>query len=137
MGRLPYQLGYLFKKHPAQSFFGQSCSERLTSPHHVHIDNYGNYIPGFCGGISMGKIYKLDQLLVEGIESDKYPILNYLINDDFEAFFQFAQDFGYQQPKDGYFSKCHLCVDIRKHLVTNTKQKFKELEPEEFYKHIS
>lgn len=65
MGRLPYKLGHLFRKHQAEFFFGQSCQTRLTSPYHVHIDNYGNYIGGFCAGITLGEAHELD-LILEG-----------------------------------------------------------------------
>jgi len=69
----------------------------------------------------LGDWWNLNELLEEGINLGRYPILGFLIN----------QDFGYQESKEGYVSKCHLCVDIRKHLLT--KQKFEELKPKEFY----
>ncbi|GAH50113.1 unnamed protein product [marine sediment metagenome] len=48
--------------------------------------------------------------------------------------FQFAKDFGYQESPEGYLSKCHLCLDLRKHLVS--KKEFEELTPKEFYLHL-
>lgn len=30
---------------------------------------------------------------------------------------EFAGDLGYKENKEGYYSKCHLCVDIRKYLL--------------------
>jgi len=98
---------------------------------HNHFDNYGNYLPGYCGGISLGNWRNLNELLEEGVNLHRHPILGFLINQDFKGLFRFAKDFGYQESKEGYVSKCHLCVDIRKHLLT--KQEFEELKPKEFY----
>jgi hypothetical protein len=120
MGRLPYQLGYLFQKHPAQSFFGQSCSRRLTSPHHVHIDNYGNYIGGFCGGISLGDCH------------DPSFFFNGALVTDIEELYKLGKEFQYEDILEGYVSACHLCLDIRKHLVQRSNN-FTELTPAQMY----
>jgi hypothetical protein len=47
---------------------------------------------------------------------------------------KFAIDSGYYENTDGYYSKCHLCVDIRKYL--NSKNNFRELQPEAFYANL-
>ena len=130
MGRLPYQLGYLFQKHPAQSFFGQSCSRRLTSPHHVHIDNYGNYIGGFCAGTSLGDSHDLGSIF-EGIVLDERLVLKALVS-DIEELYKLGKEFGYESLSQGYTSICHLCLDIRKHLA-QTSDEFKELTPARMY----
>lgn len=31
---------------------GSHCLEELTRPWHVHIDNYCNYMTGYCGGLT-------------------------------------------------------------------------------------
>ena len=36
--------------------------------------------------------------------------------------------------QEGYLSKCDLCLDLRRHLVS--KQDFAELSPKEFYVHL-
>ena len=41
---------------------------------------------------------------------------------------------GYEASESGYFSKCHLCVDIRKYLVENGE--YIELSPAEYYRHF-
>lgn len=130
MGRLPYQLGYLFEKHPAQSFFGQSCSRRLTSPHHVHIDNYGNYIGGFCGGISLGDCHD-PSFFSNGINLDKRPVLKALVT-DIEELYKLGREFQYEDILEGYASACHLCLDIRRHLVQRSND-FTELTPTQMY----
>ena len=42
------------------------------------------------------------------------------------------EEFGYSEKEDGYICKCHLCLDIRKHIIGKTEG-FKELKPKEFY----
>jgi len=130
MGRLPYQLGYLFQKHPAQSFFGQSCSGRLTSPHHVHIEYYGNYIGGFCGGISLGDCHD-PNFFFNGINLNERPVLKALVT-DIEELYRLGKEFQYEDIAEGYTSACHLCLDIRKHFVQQSNN-FIELTPAQMY----
>ena len=133
MGRACYELGHLFRKHSSSHFFGQSCKEELTRPWHVHIDNYCNYISGYCGGISLGDARDLDSIC-RGIELDDYPIIARLVSPrGIEQLYRFGvEEFSYKELEEGYVSKCHLCVDIRRHISQQTDQ-FKELRPLEFY----
>ena len=130
MGRLPCKLGYLFQKQTARFFFGQSCSRRLSSPRHVHIDNYGNYIGGFCGGISLGDCHD-PSFLLNGINLDERPVLKALVT-DIEELYKLGKEFQYEDAPGGYASACHLCLDIRKHLVQRSNN-FPELTPAYMY----
>jgi hypothetical protein len=133
MGRFSYKLGHLFKRKKADSFFGQSCEARLTSPYHIHIDNYGNYMGGFCGGISLGDAHDLS-LIFRGIELDKRPVLKALVT-GIEELYKIGKKFGYNDLPEGYVSPCHLCIDIRKHLIQKTDE-FEELRPKQLYSRI-
>ncbi len=135
MGRALTQLQDAFPRYPAQMFFYGNCKPRFLRDWHNHFDNYGNFMPGFCGGISLGSWFELDRLLADGIELDDYPILYYLVRGDMRGLFKFAQQFGYQPDFRGYLSRCHLCTDIRKFLLS--QQDFEELRPVEFYKHLA
>ena len=88
-------------------------------------------MPGFCGGISLGNWFDLDRLVKEGVDLEKRQILQYLINDDMKGLLNFAKDMEYEELNNGYVSKCHLCLDIRKHLAA--RDNFEELKPKEFY----
>jgi hypothetical protein len=133
-GRAAYKLKYLYPKYKASYFFDKPCQPPFLRSWHNHVDNYGNYLPGYCGGISLGDARKLDLICEEGVNVDSYPILKFLAGADFEGLFQFAtKDFGYEKKSEGYVSKCHLCLDIRKHLA---KEGFEELAPKEFYSHL-
>ena len=134
MGRAAYRLAPLYLKYPASYFLNQPCMPPLLRNWHNHFDNYGNYLPGYCGGISLGNWRNLDELLQQGIDVEKHPILNFLARQDFTGLLRFATDFGYRESEIGYISKCHLCVDIRKHLAE--KKEFEELSPYEFYIHL-
>ncbi len=134
MGRAALRLKQLYPKYPADYFLDQPCLPPFLRNWHNHFDNYGNYQPGYCGGISFGSWRTLDRLLEEGIDPDKHPILGFLINQDFRGLLRFAKDLGYQGSKERFVSKCDLCLDIRKHL--SEKQEFGELRPKEFYLYL-
>jgi hypothetical protein len=135
MGRAVYQLGYMYKKFPAKYFFGESCREELEREWHVHVDNYCNYIPGYCGGISLGDARDMDSLR-QGIDLGDRPVLGALLTDLKDLYEFSVKEFNYKELKEGYISKCHLCVDIRKHIAQQTDE-FKELKPREFYYHLA
>lgn len=134
MGRATYKLNYLYRKYQARRFFGESCKEELTRPWHVHIDNYCNYMTGYCGGISLGDARNLDAIC-QGVDLDEYPILEALVTNVKRLYEIGKKEFGYREQEEGYISKCHLCLDIRRHLALQT-DKFKELKPREFYFHL-
>lgn len=134
MGRVPYALGYLYRKHPARNFFGISCREELTREWHIHIDNYCNYMTGYCGGISLGDARNFNSLL-EGIDLEERPIIRALVTDLQKLYDIGTKEFNYKERSEGYISKCHLCIDIRKHIVQQSNE-FKELRPKEFYYHL-
>ncbi|KYH40061.1 MAG: hypothetical protein AYL33_006670 [Candidatus Bathyarchaeota archaeon B63] len=136
MGRACYELRHLFPRHPAEDFFCMSCRAELTRPWHIHVDNYCNYMTGYCGGISLGDARRMDEIC-SGIELDDKPILARLVSDrGIELLYRFAvEEYGYRELRKGYISKCHLCVDIRKHIVEQTDE-FVELKPEGFYRNL-
>lgn len=131
MGRTCYALEDLFVKYPAKRFFGISCADELTRNWHVHIDNYYNYIPGFCSGISLGDARDMNSIL-NGIDLKNRPILRALATDIKNLYDFGTAEFNYKEIEEGYISKCHLCFDIRKFIAGQTKE-FDELRPLELY----
>jgi hypothetical protein len=132
-GRAPYAMGEfdLFPEYPAGRFFSIPCNPAFLRSWHNHFDNYGNFVPGYCGGLSLGDCRRLDALLEDGIDLKARPVLSYIIADNFEGLLAFAQEQGYRERRSGYLSKCHLCADIRKFLVRAGD--YPELAPREFY----
>lgn len=130
-GRMPYKLARLYEKFPASHFFGASCQRELIRDWHIHVDNYGNYVPGYCGGLSLGDARDLEAIC-GGIDLDALPVLRALLT-DLKHLYELGERFGYEE-RDGYISKCHLCVDVRRHLARCAD--FKELAPRAFYEHL-
>ncbi len=134
MGRAAYRLRPFYPSRPALAFFGVPCCPPLIREWHNHFDNYGNFIPGYCSGISLGHWNELDHLVDVGIDLDRYPVLGLLARDDLQGLLRLAGEFGYEESPEGYISKCHLCVDLRRHLALSGD--FPELQPREFYLHL-
>ncbi|MBW2151308.1 MAG: radical SAM protein [Deltaproteobacteria bacterium] len=134
MGRAVDRLKDLYPGYPPERFFSTPCQPPILRSWHNHFDNYGNFMPGFCGGISLGNWFELDRLVKEGIDLENRPILNYLVHEDMRGLFGFATDMGYRKLEGGYVSKCHLCLDIRKYSVS--RGDFEELSPRQFYEQL-
>jgi hypothetical protein len=138
MGRAPFRLRDILEMYlpprPAGSFFRSPCTTPFLRDVHNHFDNYGNFVPGFCAGITLGDVRRLDDLLQEGVDTDEQPVLGLLIDGDLAGLFRFAEDRGYAERPEGYFSRCHLCTDMRRHLAATGS--FRELQPIEFYRHL-
>jgi hypothetical protein len=130
-GRATLALRDAYPSHPAVRFLDVPCSPPVLRPWHNHFDNYGNFMPGFCGGISLGDWRDMDRLLAEGIDGDAKPVLRCLVTDDMAGLLRIARDHGYPERPGGYISKCDLCLDIRCHLSDHGD--FGELRPREFY----
>ncbi len=130
-GRAPYKLAHLYERYPAERFFGLSCRLELIRDWHIHVDNYGNFIPGYCGGLSLGDARDLNTLC-RGIDLETMPVLSALLT-DLKALYDLGKEFGYRE-QEGYVSKCHLCVDVRRHLAREGN--FRELVPRAFYERL-
>ena len=134
MGRAAEKLKSLYPGYPSKQFFDTPCQPNFLRSWHNHFDNYGNFMPGYCGGISLGSWFELDRLLKEGMNLEDHPVLKNLVKEDIRGLLNLALDKGFQERRDGYVSKCHLCLDIRKHLVSSGD--YDELKPREFYKQL-
>ena len=130
-GRAGYRLGHLVPGRPAEAFRGMACSGELLHAHHSHFDLYGNAIPAFCGGLTLGSWRDLPQLR----EVPYPPLIEVLVERGPYGLFELAQtQHDYHPPDDGYTGKCHLCVDVRRHLLEVGD--FAELRPRGFYEQI-
>lgn len=134
-GRAASRLNFLYQKKPATAFFDNNCFQEMTNPEHIHIDPYGNYIASLCAGISLGDARQLGNIY-QGIDLQQRPILEILVTSGVAGLLKLAQDqFDYPVLPEGYIAKCHLCQDIRAHIVRATDQ-FEELKPVEFYRNL-
>lgn len=133
MGRAASQLRGGYPSYPADRFFATPCIPQVLRNWHNHFDNYGNFMPGYCGGLSLGDWREMDDLLAGGIDTETRPILGFLVTDDMEGLFRFARERGFGESPAGYVSKCDLCMDLRRFLAGQGD--FVELRPREFYEY--
>jgi hypothetical protein len=106
------------------------CIE-LLDVSHFHFDLFGNYIPGLCSGLA---IHRDD--LGTMIPPEQYPILHTLFQEGIRGLFDLASGRYDFKPSNGYLSKCHLCFDIRRHMVLEQGIVSRELEPKDFYEQV-
>jgi hypothetical protein len=134
-GRSGYCLGHLTQKRPASAFKGENCFMEILYAHHSHFDLYGNYISWFCGGLTIGDWHDLPRIL-DDFEAHRFPpLIDILVRmGPFGLFELGKEEYGYQELPEGYAGKCHLCVDVRKHL--SEQGDFQELRPKEFYENV-
>ena len=130
-GRAGYTLGVYTERLPAQDFQYLNCQEELLYATHSHFDCYGNYVSGFCAGITLGK-WKDFLTIADAYRQAEYPeLIRMLIERGPFALFELASQHGYVPLAKGYAGKCHLCTDVRKFLVHS--HGFEQLEPHRFY----
>ena len=108
----------------------QGCRE-LLDVSHFHLDLFGNYIPGLCSGLAIDR-----DDLGYSIPADKYPFLHTLFDTGVTGLFErVSKEYDFK-PADSYLSKCHLCFDLRRHLVLDRGIEAAELQPKGFYENI-
>jgi hypothetical protein len=103
------------------------CRE-LADVRHFHLDLFGHYIPGLCSGLAIRR-----DDLGQPLPAEQYPLLNTLFVTGIKGFLQLAQGIYGFQPEAAYPSKCHLCMEIRRHLALERPEDFPELQPLAFY----
>ncbi len=134
-GRSGYQLGHLVPRHSATAFAERDCTTDILHAHHSHFDLYGNFISGFCGGLTIGDWHDLPRVLADSRAGSYPPLIEVLIERGPYGLFEMAGErYSYEPLPEGYVGKCHLCVDVRRHLVETGD--FAELRPQGFYENF-
>ena len=132
-GRSGYRLGNLTLRQPATAFAEQNCRQEILFAPVNHFDPYGNFIPGYCSGLSLGDWHEFDRVRSNYLSRRLPPIIERVVSSGPYGLLTFAQNFsGYHELAGGYVGKCHLCVDVRKTLATSGA--FPELSPTGFYR---
>jgi len=117
-GRAGYRLGGLIPKKAAEAFSGEDCAYDMLHAQHSHMDVYGNFIPSSCAGIRLGSWRELDAVVSQYRQGKFHPVVALLIDEGPFGLYQWAMDeYDYHPLDGGYAGKCHLCVDVRRHLV--------------------
>jgi hypothetical protein len=89
-------------------------------------------MPGFCGGLSLGDARDLDAIC-GGIDLDRLPVIAALL-EGLGVLYELGAEWGYRERAEGYISKCHLCLEVRRHLSRHGE--FAELQPVEMYERL-
>lgn len=133
-GRSGSTLAHLLPQRPKEAFFGSDCSYELLRSGRGHFDPYGNIITGVCSGISVGDSHDLVSAYRDFRLAD-HPIIETLCTRGVEGLYEMASTvYGYVA-RDSYSGQCHLCMDIRRHLVAAGAE-YPELAPKEFYAQV-
>jgi len=103
------------------------CPE-LRNTSHFHVDFLGCYMPPGCTGMGI-----LIEDVGEELDPEKYPVVTRLFGGGVSALLEYAGEVGYVPDPEGYVSKCELCFNIRKHLITQARQAHPDLTPDCFY----
>ncbi len=114
VGRAARALSCLVERHPKETFAGSNCAGAILKSRHIHIDPYGNIFPSGCSGLILGNA-KEQQLsrIYETFEYHKHPVLKTLVEHGPVPLLEEAIQYGYENDKEGYATKCHLCYDTR------------------------
>jgi hypothetical protein len=132
-GRAGYKMKPWLPTYPLSKCIKDNCEYELLHSGYGHYDLYGNIIPSSCAGISIGDAHDLPKWQKE-FSLSAYPILNILCKNGNRGLLEYAiKEYNYK-PDDKYAGACHLCMDIRKHLVHHTD--FVELAPRMMYEEI-
>jgi hypothetical protein len=131
-GRSGYQLGELAEHYHAENFQPENCQHEVLFSPHAHFDLYGNLIPWFCGGLSLGDWHSIPHLIASCQTASLPPLVQVLVESGPYGLYEIAKNtYGYKNLSGGYVGKCHLCVDVRRHL--HRSGDFTELKPKKFY----
>ncbi len=135
-GRAGFELGALTARYPWEAFRGLTCSFEILSSRHAHFDPYGNYIPLFCGGLSLGTVGRDLPAFVARYDPEGSPIVKLLVQEGPFGLAEWAKkEFGFRPDPRGYAGKCHLCVATRAFLAESGEE-FPELSPRDFYRNL-
>jgi hypothetical protein len=106
------------------------CRELLDT-RHFHLDLFGNYIPGLCAGLAI-RLADLGKPLAAA----DYPLLTTLFHHGVQGLLDYAASRQGFRAAAHYLSKCHLCLEIRSHLVLHRGERTPELQPLGFYENL-
>ncbi len=92
--------------------FRECPHEDFREPGRVHVDPFGNL--HICQGISIGNMFEKPlQEICSGYIPEEHPVIGHLLKGGPAGL---AQHYKFRH-EEGYADACHLCYEIRKHLM--------------------
>jgi hypothetical protein len=126
IGRAADALAGFVDQVPLQELAEQDCRKDLDvdSLHEIQVDPFGFVRPDMCPGVNLGNAKQ--QPLAELARTQhvrEVPLLSDLAEHGPASLLPAAEQAGFA-PADTYASKCHLCFEIRRHLVSRMPDEF-------------
>jgi len=114
---------------PMESYLTNEPCAALSDTSHFHIDYLGRYVPPRCTGMGIA-------LADWGkpLNREDYPVMQRLLTGGIEALAAFARAQGFVPTPEGYWSRCALCVALRKHISISQTAPCRDLTPAAFYR---
>ena len=125
-GRAAEVLTAGLERYPAAHFQNARCDQDLQNTSHFHITPDGSLFTGLCGGIAAGTLEDLHP----HISAEETPLFDTLCRSGPHGLCRLAEGDFHPDP-EGYVSKCHLCLEVRKAL--HARGGYRELSPDAFY----
>lgn len=104
------------------------CKGEMSALHHFHVDLDGNFSFPYTQGLSVDI-----EDVGKNLDKNKYPFINILYMEGINGLYKIAKAKYNFKSKEAYLSKCHLCYEIRRHLIKNTNVESPDLCPAEYY----
>jgi len=132
-GRAPYALAEYLPQQPVEACCTSSCARQLLAGAHGHYDLYGHILP--CAGLSLGDFVDLPKLTAQEILAQR-PLIRLLVEEGVRSLLAYAVARYAYPTQTHYAGPCHLCMDIRRHLVT-LGAPYAELAPRQLYQDLT
>lgn len=127
-GRVVEELRDCYQARPAEEYRNGPCRSELAGVSHFHIDPQGCLFTGLCPGITAGDIEDFHP----EITPESHPITLCLVQEGPVGLMErFGLQEGFTPRREGYISKCDLCLHVRMHLRAGST--WPELRSEGFY----
>ena len=135
-GRAAVGLDALVARAPAHRIPSRPCRAAILHSGHAHFGPTGHHLPGYCAGIHLGTHEDLPRLVATGMDPDELPVVARLADQGVAGLLGWAeQETGFVPDPAGYSSMCHLCQEIRGHLVAQGLDS-EDLGPRGFYEDL-
>ncbi len=118
-GRAARETAWLLEAGAPGTFAEQACDQAILGARHIHIDPYGNVLPGTCAGILLGNANRqsLREIWTQTTRQHfANPVLSALIEGGPHVLLRYAKILGFEPRPAGYAGKCHLCTHVRQFL---------------------
>jgi len=125
-GRAADDLAQFVEQVPVEELLKQDCRKELDvdSLMELQVDPFGFLRPDLCPGVNLGNTKQNRVAELATTERVRQvPLLTSIAESGPSAILDLARQSGFK-PRAAYASKCHLCFEIRRHLVKEMPDEF-------------